>query len=401
LRSRAASALLPTYDTTEETEMRQDTARRAAAGLCLLAPALTTLAADFKAGAWDLSVGGFINAYYTHSSCSGAQTFTGSGLALASQALGCGGNEKSTVIGNGLLPNALITTAKTQQSGWDIGATLMIGAAVSSSDSISNNNNVDVRQGFMTFGRPDLGTFKLGRDYGSFGRNAILTDMTLLGAGATVAATQRNRVSLGHIGAGYTYLGHYGQMAYTTPSMGGLTASLALMSPVDAFTGVAQADDTPQVQAQLQFEAAGVKAWAGAKAQKFKDEGEGFDMNGLEIGASGSFAGFGLLANLQSGKGIGVLADADSGALKQTNLLLQGTYQLTPALKLGLGHGRSRIKDGTGTDLRDNTNLTGGAYYKLTESLTLVGELSRTESRSFAGDKAKLNGAAFGAILFF
>lgn len=381
--------------------MRLTTARRAAAGLCLLAPALTTLAADFKAGAWDLSVGGFINAYYTHSSCSGTQTFTGSGLALASQALGCGGNEKSTIIGNGLLPNALTVGAKSQQNGWDVGASLMIGAAVSSGDSISNNNNVDVRKGYMTFGRADVGTFKLGRDYGYFGKNAILSDMTLLGAGATVAATQRNRVSLGHIGAGYTYLGHYGQMAYTTPSMGGLNATLALMSPVDAFTAVAQADDTPQVQAQLQYEASGMKVWAAGKTQKFKDAGDGFNMNGVEIGASGSFAGFGLLANLQSGKGIGVLADADSGDLKQTNLLLQGTYELTPALKLGLGHGRSRIKDGAGTDLRDNTSLTGGAYYKLTDSLTLVGELSRTESETFAGAKAKLNGVALGAILFF
>lgn len=381
--------------------MHTITARRAAAGLALLAPTLTACAADFKAGAWDLSVGGFVNAYYTHSSCSGAQTFTGASLALASQALGCGGNEKSTVIGNGLLPNALTLGAKTQQNGWDIGANLMFGAAVSSGDSLSNNNNVDVRQGYMTLGRAGVGSFKLGRDYGVFGKNAILSDMTLLGAGATVAATQRNRVTLGHIGAGYTYLGHYGQMAYTTPALGGLTATVALMSPADAFTDVAQADDTPQLQAQLQYEGSGFKLWGTGKQQKFKDAGDGFTMRGVELGGSGSLGGFGLLVNLQSGKGLGVLADADSGDLKQTNLLVQGTYQLTPALKLGLGHGRSRIRDGAGTDLRDNTNLTGGAYYKLTDSLTLVGELSRTESRTFAGDKARMTGLAFGAILFF
>lgn len=377
------------------------TARRAAAGLALLAPTMTAFAADFKAGAWDLSVGGFINAYYTHSSCSGAQTFTGSGLALASQALGCGGNEKSTVIGNGLLPNALTVGAKSQQNGWDVGANLMIGAAVSSADAIGNNNNVDVRQGYMTLGRADVGSFKLGRDYGFFGKNAILADMTLLGAGATVNATQRNRVTLGHIGAGYTYLGHYGQMAYTTPSMGGFTGTLALMSPVDAATGVAEADDTPQVQAQLQYAGSGFKLWGTGKQQKFKDAGDGFTMSGVELGGSAAFAGFGLLVNLQSGKGLGVLSDADSGDLKQTNLLLQGTYELTPALKLGLSHGRSRIKEGAGTDLRDNTNLTGGAYYKLTDSVTVVGELSRTESKTFAGDKARMNGVAIGAILFF
>lgn len=376
-------------------------ARHALTAACLLAPAFHAGAADVKAGAWDLSIGGFVNAYYTQASCSGSQTFTGSGLALAGQALGCGGDDKSTVIGNGLLPNALITSAKTQQAGWDLGATIMIGAATSSGDSISNNSNVDVRQAFMTFGRAGTGSFKLGRDYGLYGQNAILSDMTLVGAGATVAATQRNRVTLGHIGSGYTYLGHHGQIAYTTPSAGGLTATLALMSPVDAFTGVATADDTPQVQALVQFTGGGLKGWAALKSQKFKDTGSGFRMNGTEIGGSWSGGGFGLLANVQSGKGIGVLADGDSGGLKQTNLLLQGTAEVGGALKLGLGWGQSRIKDGSGTDLRSNDNLTAGAYYKLTPALTLVGELSRTQSKTFAGEKATMKGVSAGAILFF
>ena len=33
------------------------------------------------------------------------------------------------------------------------------------------------------------------------------------------------------IPAGYTYLGHYGQMAYTTPSMGGSSASASRWTP--------------------------------------------------------------------------------------------------------------------------------------------------------------------------
>ena len=45
-------------------------------------------AVDLKAGDWDLSVGGIVNAYYTHTSCSGAQTV--GGLALGVFALGGG-----------------------------------------------------------------------------------------------------------------------------------------------------------------------------------------------------------------------------------------------------------------------------------------------------------------------
>ncbi|MFT7776439.1 porin [Roseateles sp.] len=357
-------------------------------------------AADFKAGEWDIGLSGIVNAYYTHTSCSGSQAV--GGLALASQALGCGGTTGRTVIGNGLLPNALTTTAKTRQEGFDIGATLMIGAAVASGDAISNNSNVDVRQGFFTFGNADMGTLKLGRDYGLFGAPAILGDMTLIGAGAPVSATQRNRVTLGHIGSGYTYLGTYGQLAYSLPTSGGFSATVALMSPVDAsgtnFTG----RSSPQLQAQASVAFNGGKVWLGLKSQKFEGPANsGFTMNGVEVGGSVTAGALGFAANVQSGKGLGVLSDGDSGDRKQTNLLLQATWQATAKTKLGLNWGESRLKDGAANDLRSNTNVTAGLYYGLTKSITLVGELSRTTSKPVAGEQARMNGVALGGIVFF
>jgi len=367
----------------------------------LLATAGSAHAADFKAGEWDLSVGGIVNAYYTHTSCSGSQAV--GGLALASQALGCAGTQGRTVIGNGLLPNALTTTAKTRQEGYDISATLMIGAAVAAGDAISNNNNVDVRQGFVTFGNADMGSVKLGRDYGLFGQSVILGDMTLLGAGAPVSATQRNRVTLGHIGSGYTYLGTYGQMAYSLPTSGGFSATIALMSPVDASGTSFIGRSEPQLQALVSAKFDGGKVWAGLKHQKFEGPNNtaGFTMSGGELGASITAGAFGLAANVQSGKGLGVLSDGDSGDRKQTNLLIQATWQVTPKAKLGLNWGESRLKDGTATDLRSNSNVTAGLYYGLTKSLTLVTELSRTTSKPVSGSEAKMNGFAFGGIVFF
>jgi len=44
-------------------------------------------AVDIKAGDWNVNVGGIVNAYYTHVSCSGDAP---GGLALASRAIGCG-----------------------------------------------------------------------------------------------------------------------------------------------------------------------------------------------------------------------------------------------------------------------------------------------------------------------
>lgn len=364
-----------------------------------LATAGAAHAAEFKAGEWDLNIGGIVNAYYTHTSCSGSQAV--GGLALATQGLGCGGTDGRTVIGNGLLPNALTTTAKTRQDGIDISATLMIGAAVAAGDAISNNSNVDVRQGFVSFGNADMGSVKLGRDYGLFGSSAILGDMTLLGAGAPVSATQRNRVTLGHIGSGYTYLGTYGQIAYSLPASGGFSATVALMSPVDAGASIGRNEPQLQALASVKFE--GGKVWLGVKHQKFEGTGgaASFTMNGAEVGTSISLGALGLAANVQSGKGLGVLSDGDSGNRKQTNVLLQATWQATPKTKLGLNWGQSRLKDGTAGDLRSNTNVTAGLYYGLTKSLTLVTELSRTTSKPVVGDSARMNGMALGGIVFF
>jgi len=384
---------------------RTHTAARSPIALALLGLAGawgSAQAADFKAGEWDLSLGGIVNAYYTTASCSGD---TVTGLGLGTQALGCSGKDKTTTIGNGLLPNVLSLSGKTKQEGYDISATLMIGSAVSSNSSIANNNNVDVRQGFVTFGNADMGTVKLGRDYGLFGATAILSDMTLLGVGAPVNGTQANRVSLGHIGAGYSYLGHYGQIAYTLPAMGDFSLSAALLSPVDPFANSnATASNTPQVQAlaTLKLGNAG-KVWAGLKQQKFDgvSPAKDFTMSGTEVGASYTLGSVGLLANLQQGKGLGVLADGDNGDGKSNNMLVQATWQASAKTKLGLSHGQTKLKDQTGSNLESTTNTTLGLYHGLTKSLTLVAETSSTQSKAANGNKAKMSGVALGGILFF
>ena len=355
-------------------------------------------AVDVQAGEWTVSIGGIANAYYTTVDCSGPQT---PGLGLANRAIGCGGDDRRTTIGNGLLPNGLITSVKSRQGEYDVAGTIGIMAHTATDSAIAANSGVDVRQAFLSFGNGNLGTFKLGRDYGIFGANAILGDMTLVGAGAPVQATQRGRVALGHIGAGYTYLGTYGQIAYSTPSMGGLKVDAALVSPVGN-GGAFNARSQPQVQAQLGYGTGNWKSWLGAKTQKFYSTTgvSDFQMRGVELGASYTSGGLGLLANVQTGKGLGILADGDQGDIRSTNYLLQATYKTSEKLKLGAGYGVSRNRDDT-TGLRSNSNLTLGSYYALTKSVTLVGELGQTRSKAVAGGEARMNGVSLGGILFF
>lgn len=366
------------------------------------------LAADIKAGDWTVSVGGIVNAYATVVDCSGAQP---GGLALAGQALGCGGEDRRTTVGNGLLPNALTAAASSTLGGYDVKALVGIYAATATDSAISQNSTVDVRQAYFTFGRAGMGSFKLGRDYGIFGSNAILGDMTLVGAGAPVQATQRGRVTLGHIGAGYAYLGTYGQIAYSTPaSSNGFGADLAVMSPVADTPVVAGAayssGSTPQLQAQLRVAQGGFKAWIGAKGQRFEavtPSRPDLSMRALEVGASLQAGPAGFLVNVQRGTALGILSDADQGDVRSTHYLAQVTYKPSDALKLGVGYGRSRNSEaapGTG-GLKSNANLTVGAYFALNSAITLVAEAGQTRSEAFAGPEAKMNGLSLGGIIFF
>ena len=379
-----------------------------ALGVIAAASIESAQAVDIKAGDWTVNVGGIVNAYYTAVACSGEAV---GGLALGSQALGCGGADDRTTIGNGLLPNGLVTSASSTQGGYDVKALIGIYNSTATDSAIGQNSVVDVRQAFFTFGNAQMGTIKLGRDYGIFGANAILSDMTLLGAGAPVQATQRGRVTLGHIGAGYTYLGNYGQMAYSSAkSASGLGFDIGIMSPVadtpilagSAYTS----DSSPQLQAQLTYAAGAFKGWAGAKTQKFNALASGardLTMRGFEAGMSYSAGAFGVLANVQGGKGLGILSDADQGDVESMNYLAQATFKASDKLKLGLSYGVSENDEnapGTG-GLKSNANLTAGMYYSLNSVITLVAEVGQTRSKGFAGTRARMNGVSAGGIIFF
>ena len=396
-------------------------ALRAAGIACAALFAGSAGAVGLQGDNWTVDVGGIVNAYYTATSCSGDQI---GGPALASRALGCAGENHKTSIGNGLLPSGLITKWKTQQEGFDIGGTIGIMVHTATSSGVATNTNVDVRQAFFTIGTPEWGSFKVGRDYGVFGANAILNDMTLLGAGAPTQATQRGRVTLGHIGAGYTYLQNYGQMTYTSPGFGnGFTFTAGLMSPVDA--GVYSSKNYPQLQAQLQYTNETIKAWIGAKTQRYfantavpidpNDPNAGFiitaddDFNefSAEVGASFTAGAFGFLANVQAGNGIGILGDADQGDIDGLNYLLQGTYKFTDKMKFGLSYGLSKNDEDKlyntvlNAGFKSNENLTAGLYYALTSSITLAAEVGETRSKDYFDQEAKQFGGSFGGIIFF
>ena len=108
-------------------------------------------------------------------------------------------------------------------------------------------------------------------------------------------------------------------------------------------------------------------------------------MSGVEVGGSYTMGDLGLLANVQGGKALGILSDADQGDTKSKNYFVQGTYKTSEKLKLGISYGISKNDDYTvgARGLESNANLTLGGYYSLNSLITLVGEVGQTRSKAF------------------
>jgi hypothetical protein len=151
----------------------------------------------------------------------------------------------SNAIRGGLLPSSLQLSMATHQAGMDIGVYIGIYTGGNNVNPGPTNANsagspislgtpgIDFRQFFGTIGTPTWGTVKIGRDIGLFGQDAILNDLTLFGVGSPNNNFAPSNTSLGRIGVGYIYADFIPQITYTTPTIGGFTASIGAFTPYD------------------------------------------------------------------------------------------------------------------------------------------------------------------------
>ncbi len=389
-----------------------------------------------RVGAVDLNFSGIVNGYYTYSSADSAGHSPGGGLADAS------GFDSSSVR-NGLLPGAFIFTASTTQEGIDVSATLGVYPGINSSSvgTLNANNGGaadalgtpggDFRKTFMTFGTKQLGTIKIGRDIGIFGSDAILNDMTLLSVGATGSNADPANTSLGRIGLGYIYTDFQPQITYISPLFAGFQATVGVFTPLNEFnfsglSGTATEHDTPEFEGKLTYDyksaAFSAHVWAGFMTQpqqgivgadeeavipphKSKLAGAGEGGAVLTFGPASFMAyyyrgtGVGTTGKFFDGIGVnGEFRDSEGG-------ILQGSYKITPKLKLAASYGQSNLYLANGEynpDLvRRNESEDGAVYYSLTDWVTLVGEYAHQQAKSHGPYQTTSNAFTAGAILFY
>jgi predicted porin len=386
----------------------------------------TASAVEVNAGDWTFTASGNVNVHYIGARCDDetAPAIDG-GLAC----IGSSGVENSSSVSNGLLPAALAIGAKTTQKGYDLAVTFGFFPGISTNDGSPNlkqgadkantglgTTGLDIRQVFMTFGNERMGEFMLGRNIGLFGADAILNDMTLpgVGAGSSNYSSPAN-TSLGSIGLGYIYTDWLAQINYTTPDISGFKFTIGIFDPIEPIN---QAVDTPEKSPGFHGKVAykNGPVYVSATFLSLKQEGPtntgDFDSFGWDIGGKVTFGPAEVLAWYYQGEGMGTTAlffRSDDGLGHERDsdgFLAQVTYKLGD-LKLGLNYGESNL-DLASTELAVLSNLvetnkkyTLGAYYSLTENLTLLAEFTDVKAEAHNGAENDSSNVNLGAYLSF
>jgi len=400
-----------------------------------------------KVGDVDLNISGIVNAFYTYSTGGSA----GPTHAVAGGLTEASGFDSSSVR-NGLLPGAIIVSASTVQDGISIDAVFGAYPGINSANvGLLNANNggsatalgtagVDFRKTYLSFGTPQWGTIKMGRDIGLFGQDAILNDQTLLGVGATGGNADPGNTSLGRIGYGYIYTDFMPQITYISPIFAGFQASVGVFQPlneVNLFTGdlssTSSEHSAPMFQGRVTYDYKAPEwtahLWAGGVAQTHDDITD--PLFGLDYGSKTAVAGeggaavtvgpVGLTGYYYRGRGVGTTAFffdgiADNGQMRDSEGgYLQASIKATDKLKLIGSYGVSALYlangeaqydalyglDTSNNLVRRNESETGGAYYALTPWLTLLGEYTHAESKSHGPNNSAADSVSVGAILFY
>ena len=209
------------------------------AGVMLCSPAYAAFEglSMMRMGAWEVDFSGNVNGFATALDCDAK------GSGVVAHGLACGSNGTDRDVSNvqtGLLPSWFnFAAATTTDGGIRTGIHLSFQPGIDTNSALGGSldgalglGSSNFRQVFLTWGSDSMGTFKIGRDLGLYGSNAILNDMTLLGVGTiSDLAANGGNTTLGRIGVGYLYADWKSQIQYASPNWNGFSFTVALVDP--------------------------------------------------------------------------------------------------------------------------------------------------------------------------
>ena len=368
------------------------------------------------AGEWTLDVNGNVNVYANFSSADDGSTSTVTG-GLVSREDGNGEGDGQS-INTGLLPAWLGFTGTTRQNDLDVSFTISVQPNVSQNDLMGDtegtaaNDAVAWRQAFLTFGDKSWGTVKMGKDIGIFAKNAILSDMTLLGVG-TLAGAERSGANFtsGGIGTGYIYPAWKGQISYTSPNFNGFQFTAGLTNPNQGVGGTYN-QDRFGLEAEVAYSFDAGKVWVSAASYDVTQANAtgDYDAEAIDIGVNWNMGNLGLTAYYYTADGAGTtfmhnLGVSGNSERESDGGYVQATYVIPSGTKLGVSFGSSKLDLASGESntslVEENKRWTVGAYHPLTKHLNLVAEFNHNEAQAQDGATAENDAISLGAILFF
>lgn len=268
-----------------------------------------------------------------------------------------------------------------------------------------------------------MGTVKAGRDFGLFGFDSVIGDMSLQGTGAMFTSAGPGHTTLGGLGYGYVYTDRLAQINWTSPkTKSGLQATVGVFNPVDGqespgavqLTNVVSTGDAgqPGFHGKLSYDwdkGNGVKGHVSTSglSQKVKlASGKESEIQGIDVYGKVDVNNASFAASAYQGKGMDTLGlggiiypgfDSTSGeAEKVKGYMTQASYKINKT-RLGVNYSQSKQ---TKLNPLKNDRVTLGAYHSLTDNLTLVGEVSNQKS-TVAGNSDKSGSVSVGAMFSF
>jgi predicted porin len=364
------------------------------------------------AGEWTMDINGNVNVYANFVSADDASTSTINGNLTSYEDANGEGDGQS--INTGLLPAWLGFTGTTRQNDLDVSFTISMQPNISENNVMGDSGDIVAwRQAFLTFGDKSWGTVKMGKDIGIFAKNAILSDMTLLGVGSIKGGEQSGaNFTNGGIGTGYIYPAWKGQITYTSPNFNGFQFMAGVTNPNQGIPNTALNQDRFGVEAEVSYSFDAGKVWVSAASYDVTQANAtgDYDAEAVDVGVNVNMGNLGLTAYYYTADGAGTTTFHSLGASGNSEResdggYLQATYVIPSGTKLGVSFGTSKLDlasgETNGSLVEENKRWTVGAYHPLTKHLNLVAEFNHNESEAQDGTDVEADVLSLGAILFF
>jgi len=400
---------------------------------------------------WSATFSGNVNAFWIYNSTSSLTTpgnYETSG--------------KLNGIGTGLLPAFFTFEAKGKEGNTDLGVHFGFAPQVSAGRNVASSfgtdaagAQIDMRQVYLTVGGT-WGQILAGKELGLFERQAILTDMTLFGAGV---ATGFRGTSLGRIGYGYLYTDFRGQFTYSSPAGKVAQISFGVFEPTTTGAGGFGTPttpftygDLPRFETEITFKPKmkntknTVLVWvdgmyghvkcaavdADCESSTTSDVNPGISTTGLALGGKFDVSGFSFMASGFLASGLGSLFEGDAflggsiagdgtdafgNAKSSQGYIIQAMYTIPNGkVTLGASYGQNKLKltsdeqadiFGGAGNFSSRSSWIGQFTYHWTKSLRFVAEYTNFSAKNYTGvgtddeTTAKGNQGAVGLMLFF